>query len=111
MVSNPLVVQKLLALGPSGSHSLAVYCALAKRANRDGECWPSIRTLCADTSRCPRGVKEALAYLRQMGAIASERCNGRRSSTYRLLYGEPVPVPTPPEPESKDHEPHDERDL
>lgn len=49
---------------------LIVLLRLADRANSAGECWPSIRTLAADTRQSERTVRSALVELERLGHIS-----------------------------------------
>ena len=48
---------------PASHVRKAILYALASRANEDGECWPSIRTLCRDSGLAQRTVQAHLQRL------------------------------------------------
>ena len=68
---------------------VAVYMYLKHRANAEGRCWPSVRTIAKDLSLSRATVQRALRELQQDGWIAAEprwRENGScTSNCYRLL--------------------------
>jgi DNA-binding transcriptional MocR family regulator len=61
----------------------AVLRDLADRANESGVCWPSIRTIVADTKFCERAVRNALRQLEQQHLLSVHQIPGR-SSRYVL---------------------------
>ena len=61
---------------------VAVYMYLKHRANAEGRCWPSVRTIAKDLSLSRATVQRALRELQQDGWIAAEprwRENGVRT--------------------------------
>jgi DNA-binding transcriptional MocR family regulator len=68
---------------------VAVYMYLKHRANTEGRCWPSVRTIAKDLSLSRATVQRALRELQQGGWILAEprwRENGScTSNSYRLL--------------------------
>jgi hypothetical protein len=73
-------------LGPYG---IAVYCCLARFANREQECWPSFETIAKRTGMSRRQVVREIALLEQLEIIAmTPRLDDRgrhRSNLYILL--------------------------
>lgn len=69
--------------------AVAVYLYLKSRANAEGICWPSVRTIARDLHLSRATVQRALRELRQSGWLAAEprwRENGScTSNIYRLL--------------------------
>ena len=69
--------------------AVTVYMYLKNRANAEGRCWPSVRTIAKDLSLSRATVQRALRELQQDGWIATEprwRENGScTSNSYRLL--------------------------
>lgn len=57
----------------------AVLISLADNANDDGECWPSIPTICMRTCFSERAVHRAIADLEAAGALVADRSNGRHT--------------------------------
>ena len=68
---------------------VAVYMYLKHRANTEGRCWPSVRTIAKDLNLSRATVQRALRELQQGGWIMAEprwRENGScTSNSYRLL--------------------------
>lgn len=68
------------------SRAIAVYQYLFLRANKNGQCWPSVSRIARDLKLSERTVRRALTDLRKAGVIETEqryRYNGGKSS---LLY-------------------------
>ena len=66
--------------------AVSVYTYLSDRANKDGECWPSIPTIARELKLSQSTVRRALRDLRKAGLLTTEqrlRDNGGKSS---LLY-------------------------
>lgn len=72
-----------------GHATFRVYCCLKSFANREGACWPSIRTIGKRLGMARSTVLEHLAALVSYGWIRSEavsRCDrGRAANHYRFL--------------------------
>mgnify|MGYP000756055001 FL=1 len=68
--------------------SVAVYCYLANRADKNGECFPSVRRIAEDLSISKSTVYRAFTELENRGLL--ERIpryhiqGGRRSSLYKI---------------------------
>ena len=63
--------------------AVAVYIYLADRANRDGECWPSITTIDRELKLSQSTVRRALQDLRKADLLETEqryRAKGGKSS-------------------------------
>ncbi len=63
--------------------AIAVYMYLRERANEQGECWPSVKTMANDLKLSVSTVRRALHDLRKEGLIESKqryRPNGGKSS-------------------------------
>lgn len=66
--------------------AIAVYLYLYDRKNTEGECWPSVKTICSDLKLSESTVRRAVCDLRNAGYLRTEqryRNNGGKSS---LLY-------------------------
>ncbi len=64
--------------------AVSVYMYLRDRADKDGRCYPSVRTIASDLSISPRTVQRAVRDLEKAGMVRCEervRVNGGRSST------------------------------
>lgn len=68
--------------------AVAVFCYLCDRANKNGECWPSTRTIAKDLNMSRRTVFHALNDLEREGFIKRKgrhRVSGGRSSNLYQL--------------------------
>lgn len=73
----------------------AVLMALADHANDNGDCWPSIPTLCERTCFSRRAVIQAIAWLESANALAANRSNGRHTSYSVTPAAFAIPVQIP----------------
>lgn len=68
--------------------AVAVYTYLYERANKNGECWPSVKTIAGNIKLSPATVRRAIKDLRKVGLIETKqqyRKNGGKSSLcYKL---------------------------
>lgn len=55
------------------SRAVHLYALLAKYANRERRAWPKIDTLAVEMGTSPRSVERAIADLRRLGALETER--------------------------------------
>ena len=66
----------------------AVYMYLTDRADKDGKCWPAIKTIAKELNLSGSTVKRALDDLCQAGLLTKEarwrENGGRTSNLYRL---------------------------
>ncbi len=66
----------------------AVYMYLTDRADRDGKCWPAIKTIAKELGLSSSTVKRALNELCQAGLLTKEsrwrENGGRTSNLYRI---------------------------
>lgn len=85
--------------------ALAIYAVLAKHANKDGVCWPSVATICKALGWSRKVVEPAIQRLCDAGLVTKERRQHRgmdQSNLYRLpayvqvVPREPAVVPTAP---------------
>ena len=70
---------------------MSVYIYLDDRANKDGECWPSIATIAKELKLSQTTVRRALRDLRKANLIETEqryRKNGGNSSLLYKLKGQ-----------------------
>ena len=65
--------------------AIAVWCALARWADKDGKCWRPIRLLAQDIGQSQRTVRRAIATLRENGWIKVTLHQGAHSE-YRLIW-------------------------
>lgn len=68
--------------------AVAVYCYLCDRADKNGECFPSAKTIALDLSLSKRTVFRALNELEKYGLIAKKKrmrtSGGTSSNLYKL---------------------------
>ena len=68
--------------------AVAVYTYLHDRANKNGECWPSVNTIADDIKLSPATVRRAIKDLRKAKLLVTKqryRDNGDNSSlTYKI---------------------------
>jgi hypothetical protein len=83
---------------PFGVTALAVYAVLARHAGRDGDSWPSLGLLVAESGSSTRTVHKALRLLELLGlveiAVCYERDSRRQMSN---LYTPRTPPERPPQ--------------
>lgn len=63
--------------------AVAVYTYLYDRANKNGECWPSVKTIAGDIKLSPATVRRAIKDLKNAKLITTKqryRNNGEKSS-------------------------------
>ena len=53
--------------------AVAVYTYLYDRANKNGECWPSVKTIAGDIKLSPATVRRAIKDLRKVGLIETKQ--------------------------------------
>ena len=53
--------------------AVAVYTYLYDRANKNGECWPSVKTIAGDIKLSPATVRRAVKDLKKAGLIETEQ--------------------------------------
>ena len=66
--------------------AVSVYIYLVDRANKDGECWPSIPTIAAELKLSQSTVRRALQDLRKAGLLETEQRYRTRGGKSSLLY-------------------------
>ena len=63
--------------------AVAVYTYLYDRANKNGECWPSVKTIAGDIKLSPATVRRAIKDLKNAKLLTTKqryRSNGEKSS-------------------------------
>ncbi len=82
-----IVARRIYDLGLP-HRAVTVYCYLCDRANKMGECFPSVRTIALDLSLSRRTVFRALNDLEKCGLIEKKQrirtCGGISSNLYKL---------------------------
>ena len=66
--------------------ALSVYTYLADRANENNECWPSIKTIAADTKLSPSTVRRAIKDLKNLNLITTKQRKRFYGENSTLLY-------------------------
>lgn len=75
---------------PFGAAALAVYAVLARRADRDGESWPRLRSIAEQAATSERTVRRAIHLLELLGLVEVAACyeassQRQTSNLYTLL--------------------------
>ena len=73
------------------SRAVTVYLCLLSHCSRDGQCYPSLRTVSFKTKLSLKTVQRAMEDLRREGFLEMEhrfRANGAKSSTLYTLMGD-----------------------
>lgn len=65
--------------------AVAVYTYLHDRANINGECWPSVKTIAGDIKLSPATVRRAIKDLKKAGLIKTEQRNREKGGKSTLL--------------------------
>ena len=66
--------------------AVSVYIYLDDRANRNGECWPSISTIAKELKFSQSTVRRALIDLRKADLIETEQRYRKNDAKSSLLY-------------------------
>ncbi len=66
--------------------AVAVYTYLHDRANKNGECWPSVNTIAGDIKPSPATVRRAIKDLKKAGLIETEQRYREQGGKSSLLY-------------------------
>lgn len=66
--------------------AFTVYRYLLDRANKDGECWPSVNTIAGDIKLSPATVRRAIKDLKRVGMIKTQQRYRKRGGTSSLLF-------------------------
>ena len=68
--------------------AIAVYTYIYDRANKNGECWPSVTKIAGDIKLSPATVRRAIKDLRNAGFVTTQqryREHGGKSSLLFML--------------------------
>jgi DNA-binding transcriptional regulator YhcF (GntR family) len=63
-----------------------VYLYLLDRANKDGECWPSVNKIAGDTKMSPATVRRAIKDLRKANLIETKQRYRDKGGKSSLLF-------------------------
>lgn len=66
--------------------AFTVYRYLLDRANKDGECWPSVNTIAGDIKLSPATVRRAIKDLKKVGLIETKQRYREHGGKSSLLY-------------------------
>lgn len=66
--------------------AVAVYTYLHDRANKNGECWPSVNTIAGDIKLSPATVRRAIKDLKKAGLIETKQRYREKGGKTSLLY-------------------------
>lgn len=66
--------------------AVAVYTYLYDRANKNGECWPSVKTIAGDIKLSPATVRRAIKDLRKAGLIEITQKHRKNGGMSTLLF-------------------------
>ena len=66
--------------------AVAVYTYLYDRANKNGECWPSVKTIAGDIKLSPATVRRAIKDLKKVGLIETKQRYREQGGKSSLLY-------------------------
>lgn len=66
--------------------AVAVYTYLHDRANKNGECWPSVNTIAGDIKLSPATVRRAIKDLKKAGLIETKQRYREQGGKSSLLF-------------------------
>ena len=66
--------------------AISVYIYLSDRANKNGECWPSVNTIAGDIKLSPATVRRAIKDLKKVGLIETKQRYREHGGKSSLLY-------------------------
>lgn len=66
--------------------AVAVYTYLYDRADKNGECWPSVKTIAGDIKLSPATVRRAIKDLKNAKLITTKQRYRNNSAKSSLLY-------------------------
>ena len=66
--------------------AIAVYTYLYDRANKNGECWPSVKTIAGDIKLSPATVRRAIKDLKKAGLIETKQRYRTEGGISTLLF-------------------------
>lgn len=66
--------------------AVAVYTYLHDRADKNGECWPSVKTIAGDIKLSPATVRRAVKDLRKAGLLTTAQRYREKGGKSSLLY-------------------------
>ena len=66
--------------------AVAVYTYLHDRANKNGECWPSVNKIAGDIKQSPATVRRAIKDLKKVGLIKTKQRYREHGGKSSLLF-------------------------
>lgn len=66
--------------------AVAVYTYLHDRANKNGECWPSVNKIAGDIKLSPATVRRAVKDLRKAGLLTTAQRYRKKGGKSSLLF-------------------------
>ena len=66
--------------------AFTVYRYLLDRANKDGECWPSVNKIAGEKKLSPATVRRAIKDLKKVGLIETKQRYREHGGKSSLLY-------------------------
>lgn len=66
--------------------AVAVYTYLHDRADKNGECWPSVKTIAGDIKLSPATVRRAVKDLRKAGLLTTAQRYREKGGKSSLLF-------------------------
>ena len=66
--------------------AVAVYTYLHDRADKNGECWPSVKTIAGDIKLSPATVRRAIKDLKKSGLLETQQRFREKGGKSSLLY-------------------------
>ena len=66
--------------------AIAVYTYIYDRANKNGECWPSVNKIAGDIKLSPATVRRAVKDLRKAGLLTTAQRYREKGGKSSLLY-------------------------
>lgn len=71
--------------------AVSVYIYLYDRADKNGECWPSVKTIAGDIKLSPATVRRAIKDLRKAGLLETEQLYREKGGKSSLLFKLNIP--------------------
>ena len=66
--------------------AVAVYTYLYERANKNGECWPSVNKIAGDIKLSPATVRRAIKDLKKTGLLTTTQRYREKGGKSSLLF-------------------------
>lgn len=66
--------------------AVAVYTYLCDRTDKNGECWPSVKTIAGDIKLSPATVRRAIKDLKKSGLLETQQRFREKGGKSSLLF-------------------------